>query len=212
MRTAKGRNNRSTGAELCSGRLLLARGAFSRARIPWSIFPSSIPLRLKRSLTFKWFNPVLIEIYCKLGNRLILIQKASPISAIPRARGNVLILQKPHSSSSLWPRQRDHSSSYSSFSCPDYTKSSLSCFHISSRNQLSYIPPSICQLQGLQGLILNNNRLVSLPEEIGRMASLSELDASCNEITHLPVQIGDLAALKSLNLRRNHLQEVPVGE
>ena len=88
----------------------------------------------------------------------------------------------------------------------------LTCSPISSRNQLSYIPPSICQLQGLQGLILNNNRLVSLPEEIGRMASLKELDASCNEITHLPVQIGDLAALKSLNLRRNHLQEVPVGE
>ena len=88
----------------------------------------------------------------------------------------------------------------------------LACSPTSSRNQLSYIPPSICQLQGLQGLILNNNRLVSLPEEIGRMASLSELDASCNEITHLPVQIGDLAALKSLNLRRNHLQEVPVGE
>ena len=81
-----------------------------------------------------------------------------------------------------------------------------------SRNQLSYLPPSICQLPCLQGLILNNNRLVSLPEEIGKMTSLTELDASCNEITHLPVQIGDLAALKSLNLRRNHLQEVPVGK
>ena len=81
-----------------------------------------------------------------------------------------------------------------------------------SRNQLSYLPSSVCQLPNLQGLVVNNNRLVSLPEEIGRLGSLMELDASCNEITHLPVQIGDLAALRSLDLRRNHLQEVPVGE
>ena len=80
-----------------------------------------------------------------------------------------------------------------------------------SRNQLSYLPDSICGLSSLKCLIVNNNRLVSLPEEIGRMQELTELDASCNEITHLPVQIGDMTALRSLNLRRNHLQEVPVG-
>lgn len=79
-----------------------------------------------------------------------------------------------------------------------------------SRNQLSYLPTSICELP-LQALVVNNNRLVSLPEEIGKMATLMKLDASCNEITHLPVQIGDLTALKILNLRRNHLQEIPIG-
>ena len=80
-----------------------------------------------------------------------------------------------------------------------------------SRNQLSYLPDSLCQLPSLEVLIVNNNRLVSLPEEIGKMQFLSELDASCNEITHLPVQIGDMTHLRSLNLRRNHLQEIPVG-
>ena len=79
-----------------------------------------------------------------------------------------------------------------------------------SRNSLSYLPPTICELP-LQGLIVNNNKLVSLPEEIGKMSTLMQLDASCNEITHLPVQIGDLASLKTLNLRRNHLQEIPIG-
>merc|ERR1719225_1189175 len=78
-----------------------------------------------------------------------------------------------------------------------------------SRNSLSYLPPTICELP-LQGLIVNNNKLVSLPEEIGKMNTLMQLDASCNEITHLPVQIGDLASLKTLNLRRNHLQEIPI--
>ena len=80
-----------------------------------------------------------------------------------------------------------------------------------SRNSLSYLPPTICELP-LQGLIVNNNKLVSLPEEIGKMSTLMQLDASCNEITHLPVQIGDLASLKTLNLRRNHLQEIPIGK
>jgi len=78
-----------------------------------------------------------------------------------------------------------------------------------SRNQLSYLPISICELP-LQALVVNNNRLVSLPEEIGKMSTLMKLDVSCNEITHLPVQIGDLTSLKVLNLRRNHLQEIPI--
>ena len=77
-----------------------------------------------------------------------------------------------------------------------------------SRNQLSYLPASVCSLINLQCLVANNNKLVSLPEEIGEMTNLMELDVSCNEIAHLPVQIGDLSNLRSLHLRRNHLQEV----
>ena len=92
------------------------------------------------------------------------------------------------------------------------TSISYYTIYVFSRNQLSYLPDSICQLPSLKVLVLNNNRLVSLPEEVGKMQSLTELDASCNEITHLPVQIGDMTTLRSLNLRRNHLQEVPVGE
>ncbi len=79
-----------------------------------------------------------------------------------------------------------------------------------SRNQLTYLPPALCQLAQLQSLVVNNNKLVSLPEEIGELTNLMQLDVSCNEIAHLPVQIGDLSNLKHLNLRRNHLQEVSV--
>lgn len=77
-----------------------------------------------------------------------------------------------------------------------------------SRNQLTTIPPSLCQLP-LQVLILSNNRLVSIPEEIGHMHCLSNLDISCNELSILPPQIGDLDSLKSLNIRRNQLVELP---
>jgi len=44
-----------------------------------------------------------------------------------------------------------------------------------SRNQLAYIPPSLCKLPNLEVLIINNNKLVSLPEEIGQLERLIEL-------------------------------------
>ncbi|XP_067007214.2 leucine-rich repeat and calponin homology domain-containing protein isoform X2 [Anabrus simplex] len=78
-----------------------------------------------------------------------------------------------------------------------------------SRNQLSVLPSSLCQLP-VEVLLVSNNRLSSLPEEMGRMKTLAELDVSCNEITYLPRQIGELPALKSLNLRRNLLTELPI--
>ncbi|GLG92389.1 Leucine-rich repeat protein soc-2 homolog [Gryllus bimaculatus] len=77
-----------------------------------------------------------------------------------------------------------------------------------SRNQLSILPSSLCQLP-LEVLLVSNNKLVSLPEEIGRIKTLAELDVSCNEIAHLPRQIGELPALRYLNLRRNLLSELP---
>jgi Leucine-rich repeat (LRR) protein len=76
-------------------------------------------------------------------------------------------------------------------------------------NNLSYLPPCVCNLVQLQVLTVNNNKLVSLPEEIGSLKKLIQLDVSCNEITHLPVQIGDMNALRSLNIRRNFLVELP---
>ncbi len=48
-------------------------------------------------------------------------------------------------------------------------------FLFSSRNQLAYIPPSLCKLPNLEVLIINNNKLVSLPEEIGQLGRLIEL-------------------------------------
>ena len=44
-----------------------------------------------------------------------------------------------------------------------------------SRNQLAYIPPSLCKLPNLEVLIINNNKLISLPEEIGQLERLIEL-------------------------------------
>jgi Leucine-rich repeat (LRR) protein len=79
-------------------------------------------------------------------------------------------------------------------------------------NNLSYLPPCLCNLVSLQVLTVNNNKLVSLPEEIGSLSKLIQLDVSCNEITHLPIQLGDLVSLRSLNVRRNLLVELPKGE
>ncbi|XP_049771863.1 leucine-rich repeat and calponin homology domain-containing protein-like [Schistocerca cancellata] len=79
-----------------------------------------------------------------------------------------------------------------------------------SRNQLSVLPSSLCQLP-LEVLLVANNKLVSLPEELGRMKTLAALDVSCNEISHLPQQIGELPALRSLNLRRNKLVDLPLS-
>lgn len=49
------------------------------------------------------------------------------------------------------------------------------CFIQSSRNQLTFIPASLCKLPNLEVLILNNNKLISLPEEIGQLEKLIEL-------------------------------------
>nr|CAD7596429.1 unnamed protein product [Timema genevievae] len=78
-----------------------------------------------------------------------------------------------------------------------------------SRNQLSVLPGSLCQLP-LEVLLVCNNKLISLPEEIGRIHTLLELDASCNEISNLPAQIGDLSILRSLMLRQNQLVQLPL--
>ncbi|XP_076370793.1 leucine-rich repeat and calponin homology domain-containing protein 1-like isoform X3 [Tachypleus tridentatus] len=94
-------------------------------------------------------------------------------------------------------------------SLPDSIITLHSLTHLNlSRNQLSTIPPALCQLP-LELLDVSNNKLVSLPEEIGHMQCLIDLDVSCNEITILPPQIGDLQSLRSFNIRRNLLVELP---
>jgi hypothetical protein len=82
-------------------------------------------------------------------------------------------------------------------------------FFVFSRNQLAYIPPSLCKLSNLEILIINNNKLVSLPEEIGQLERLIELDVSSNDINQLPYQIGTLTYLRTLNIRRNMISELP---
>jgi Leucine-rich repeat (LRR) protein len=97
---------------------------------------------------------------------------------------------------------------------------------------IDILPKSICYLEGLQELKINNTRLHNLPENIGRLKSLKMLDISNNHlqwlpdsitelenleelsvknnlIHYLPKNIGNLKLLKKLNLYMTNLQEIP---
>ncbi|XP_036028087.1 leucine-rich repeat and calponin homology domain-containing protein 4 isoform X2 [Onychomys torridus] len=77
-----------------------------------------------------------------------------------------------------------------------------------SRNQLSSLPPYICQLP-LRVLIVSNNKLGALPPDISTLGSLRQLDVSSNELQSLPVELCSLRSLRDLNVRRNQLSALP---
>ncbi|EPY78542.1 leucine-rich repeat and calponiny domain-containing protein 4-like protein [Camelus ferus] len=77
-----------------------------------------------------------------------------------------------------------------------------------SRNQLSSLPPYICQLP-LRVLIVSNNKLGALPPDIGALGSLRQLDVSSNELQSLPAELCGLSSLRDLNVRRNQLSTLP---
>ncbi|XP_032611978.1 leucine-rich repeat and calponin homology domain-containing protein 4 isoform X2 [Hylobates moloch] len=77
-----------------------------------------------------------------------------------------------------------------------------------SRNQLSLLPPYICQLP-LRVLIISNNKLGTLPPDIGTLGSLRQLDVSSNELQSLPAELCGLSSLRDLNVRRNQLSTLP---
>uniref|UniRef100_A0A8C3WKZ2 Leucine-rich repeat and calponin homology domain-containing protein 4 n=1 Tax=Catagonus wagneri TaxID=51154 RepID=A0A8C3WKZ2_9CETA len=77
-----------------------------------------------------------------------------------------------------------------------------------SRNQLSSLPPYICQLP-LRVLIVSNNKLGALPPDISALGSLRQLDVSSNELQSLPTELCSLASLRDLNVRRNQLSTLP---
>nr|XP_055248982.1 leucine-rich repeat and calponin homology domain-containing protein 4 isoform X1 [Gorilla gorilla gorilla] len=77
-----------------------------------------------------------------------------------------------------------------------------------SRNQLSLLPPYICQLP-LRVLIVSNNKLGALPPDIGTLGSLRQLDVSSNELQSLPSELCGLSSLRDLNVRRNQLNTLP---
>ncbi|XP_062035560.1 leucine-rich repeat and calponin homology domain-containing protein 4 isoform X1 [Lepus europaeus] len=77
-----------------------------------------------------------------------------------------------------------------------------------SRNQLSSLPPYICQLP-LRVLIVSNNKLGALPPDVGALGSLRQLDVSSNELQSLPVELCGLSSLRDLNVRRNQLSTLP---
>ncbi|XP_023570164.1 leucine-rich repeat and calponin homology domain-containing protein 4 isoform X2 [Octodon degus] len=77
-----------------------------------------------------------------------------------------------------------------------------------SRNQLSSLPPYICQLP-LRVLIVSNNKLGALPPDISTLGSLRQLDVSSNELQSLPMELCGLRSLRDLNVRRNQLSTLP---
>uniref|UniRef100_A0A8C6DMB6 Leucine-rich repeat and calponin homology domain-containing protein 4 n=1 Tax=Moschus moschiferus TaxID=68415 RepID=A0A8C6DMB6_MOSMO len=77
-----------------------------------------------------------------------------------------------------------------------------------SRNQLSSLPPYICQLP-LRVLIVSNNKLGALPPDISALGSLRQLDVSSNELQSLPTELCTLPTLRDLNVRRNQLSTLP---
>ncbi|KAF6357167.1 leucine rich repeats and calponin homology domain containing 4 [Rhinolophus ferrumequinum] len=77
-----------------------------------------------------------------------------------------------------------------------------------SRNQLSSLPPYICQLP-LRVLIISNNKLGALPPDISTLGSLRQLDVSSNELQSLPTELCSLPSLRDLNVRRNQLSALP---
>ncbi|GAB5582739.1 leucine-rich repeat and calponin homology domain-containing protein 4 isoform X3 [Prionailurus iriomotensis] len=79
-----------------------------------------------------------------------------------------------------------------------------------SRNQLSSLPPYICQLP-LRVLIVSNNKLGALPPDISALGSLRQLDVSGNELQSLPTELCSLPSLRDLSVRRNQLSTLPDG-
>ncbi|XP_047569565.1 leucine-rich repeat and calponin homology domain-containing protein 4 isoform X2 [Lutra lutra] len=77
-----------------------------------------------------------------------------------------------------------------------------------SRNQLSSLPPYICQLP-LRVLIISNNKLGALPPDISALGSLRQLDVSGNELQALPAELCSLPSLRDLSVRRNQLSALP---
>ncbi|MDZ8109997.1 MAG: COR domain-containing protein [Nostoc sp. DedQUE12a] len=78
-----------------------------------------------------------------------------------------------------------------------------------SNNQLSSLPPEICQLSSLETLDLNNNQLSSLPPEICQLSSLTELYLDNNQLSSLPPEFSQLSSLTRLDLDNNQLSSLP---
>ncbi|MFN6470366.1 MAG: COR domain-containing protein, partial [Nostoc sp. SerVER01] len=76
-------------------------------------------------------------------------------------------------------------------------------------NQLSSLPPEICQLSNLTRLDLYNNQLSSLPPEICQLSSLTELDLDNNQLSSLLPEICQLSSLTTLYLNNNQLSSLP---
>ncbi|MEJ6480771.1 COR domain-containing protein [Nostoc punctiforme UO1] len=81
---------------------------------------------------------------------------------------------------------------------------------ILSNNQLSSLPPEICQLSNLTELYLSNNQLSSLPPEICQLSKLTLLSLHQNQLSSLPPEICQLSNLTLLSLDNNQLSSLPL--
>ncbi|WP_100900079.1 leucine-rich repeat domain-containing protein [Nostoc flagelliforme] len=78
-----------------------------------------------------------------------------------------------------------------------------------SNNQLSSLPPEICQLSNLTELHLSNNQLSSLPSKIWQLSNLMVLDLAHNQLSNLSPEICQLSNLTTIDLRNNQLSSLP---
>jgi small GTP-binding protein len=81
-------------------------------------------------------------------------------------------------------------------------------------NQIKHVPPEICNLRGLQSLLLGfiyfgGNNITFLPKEIGRLSNLADLYLSSNKLSSLPEEIKELKSLVNLGLDDNNIEAFP---
>ncbi|KFQ58074.1 Malignant fibrous histiocytoma-amplified sequence 1, partial [Pelecanus crispus] len=78
-----------------------------------------------------------------------------------------------------------------------------------SRNQLTLLPPHLCQLRQLRTLWLDNNRIRYLPDSIVLLHSLEELVLQGNQIAILPEGFGQLSRITLWKIKDNPLIQPP---
>ncbi|KFP76530.1 Malignant fibrous histiocytoma-amplified sequence 1, partial [Acanthisitta chloris] len=78
-----------------------------------------------------------------------------------------------------------------------------------SRNQLTVLPPRLCQLHQLRTLWLDNNRIRYLPDSIVLLHSLEELVLQSNQIAILPEGFGQLSRVTLWKIKDNPLIQPP---
>jgi hypothetical protein len=76
-------------------------------------------------------------------------------------------------------------------------------------NEISYLPLSIGQLEGLAKLELSANALHELPRSFSKLRALRSLWIADNQLTTFPHQLCALDALEILDLQSNRLTSVP---
>lgn len=78
-------------------------------------------------------------------------------------------------------------------------------------NRITYLPPQIGRLVGLENLNLSYNQLTEIPDTLGNLSQLKELRLNHNKLTRLPATLSKLKKLTFFNVEQNPLQSVPTA-